>query len=200
MFSGIISEIGQVKKVVKKDKLLTLSIASLFSSKLSLGESICINGVCLTVTNVNSNQFSVELSPTTLNITNFKNIKEESFVNLERSLQLSDRLSGHIVSGHIDGTAPLIQCHHTPSQTLITLKMDSQQEMFYFIPKGSITVNGVSLTIVNINEKCIDITIIPHTFKHTTFQYLKIGDTCNIEVDLMGKYIESILSAWKSKM
>ena len=161
---------------------------------LKIGDSIAINGACQTVIDLKGNEFKVYASNETVNVTNFLSYKKGSFVNLERPLKLDARLDGHIVSGHIDTTAKI----YAIRQIAETREFEFEIDMKYknqLVPKGSISVDGISLTIADVTDNKFKITVIPHTYNSTTMKYLKIGDIVNIETDIIGKYIENYLSS-----
>lgn len=178
MFTGIIEEIGQVKSfdgqklVVKCSKVL---------QDVKIGDSIAVNGCCQTVVSFDKNSFTTNVSSETLKITK----GFTSFVNLERALTPTSRMGGHIVQGHIDGTAKYL------GNSTFQL---SDELAKYVVYKGSITVDGVSLTVASVRENCFTVAIIPHTLENTALKYLKTGDFVNIETDILGRYVEKFLS------
>ena len=197
MFTGIIEEIGIIKKIDKNSSGAKVFIESNFFD-LKMGESVCVNGVCSTVVEINKNDFAVEYSNHTLDTTNFKELKLKEFVNLERALLMSDRLSGHIVTGHVDGVVKLLHKEKDGFSNKLIFEMPK----FYInqiIKKGSITINGISLTVAQNSSSDFVLEIIPHTYENTNLKYLKIGDTVNFETDIIGKYIEKILLSKDNK-
>jgi riboflavin synthase len=188
MFSGIVDHCGQIKEIVQSDKSFRITISSEFSD-LNLGESIAIDGACLTVTSINGKNFTVELSPETRNLTIARYYKEEVAVNLERSLRLIDRLGGHFVTGHVDGTCriKLIQKH----DDFMEIHFDSFPAKFnsYLVKKGSIAINGVSLTLNEIEENSFKVMLIPHTLQVSNLSTLTVGDPVNIEFDYLAKLV-----------
>jgi riboflavin synthase len=197
MFTGIIQKVGTVKKAeLSTDRDLTrLLVASAFTD-LEAGESIAINGVCLTVT-----EFTPEgdalffVSPETLNKTALGLLREGSRVNLERAVTLNTRLSGHLVQGHVDGIGKLTHLEKQTESFALRFEIPAKLSR-YCVEKGSISINGVSLTINQIEHgptaAFIDLTLIPHTWNHTQFSQLALGDSVNIEVDVLAKYVESL--------
>ena len=157
------------------------------------GESIAVNGVCLTATAISPRRFSVDISPETLSRTTLGDLKSGSRVNLERALRLADRLGGHLVSGHVDGIGQVVEKRATGQFTVYTITLPPGLER-YVIEKGSIAVDGISLTVNSCQEGRFSVAIIPHTAKLTTMGFRGVGDKVNIEVDLIGKYIEKLLS------
>lgn len=201
MFTGIIEEIGTVKEFTKSGNsaLITIECAKILNSSpltshLSLiGDSIAIDGVCQTVTKVDKNSFSAQISSETLNVTTFSNLKTGSMVNLERALTLNSRLGGHIVTGHIDGLAKIKNIQK--QSEFYNIKFEVEKDLTkYIVKKGSVTLNGVSLTVAEIISNEFSVAIIPHTFENTNLNCLSPGDFVNIEVDILAKYIEKILS------
>ena len=192
MFTGIIESVGEIKSIVQNQKNIDMEILSPISGELRVDESISHNGVCLTVTEYNSKSHKVTLVDETLKKSNFSNVKVGSLLNLERSMKANGRLDGHIVQGHVDDTAKCINIVDQSNSWLYTFKI-SKDFSNYIIEKGSICVNGVSLTCYNINEDEFTVAIIPHTYEFTNFNLINIGELVNIEFDILGKYINKIL-------
>lgn len=190
MFTGIIEDIGIVEAIKKTDKFLQLSIRSkniLEDSKA--GDSISINGVCLTMTHINKNFFKSDVIFETLNKTNLKFLKKSKPVNLERAMTIKSRFDGHIVQGHVEGVGEIISLTQVSDSLVVDLEI-ADELLQYCINKGSIAINGVSLTIAEIKNNIIKVCLIPHTLKKTTFIDNKVGDFVNIETDLIAKYIK----------
>ena len=195
MFTGIIQGIGTLKDVRQAGQGLVLTIHPVFSIKdPQEGESIAVNGVCLTAVTISHDVFSVEVSPETLSRTTLSGLRVGSRVNLERALRLSDRLGGHLVSGHVDGIGEVIEKEHLSQFTLFTIAISESLDR-YIIEKGSVAIDGISLTVNSCGKGRFSVAIIPHTAKLTTMSFRKRGDKINIEVDLIGKYIEKLLLA-----
>ena len=193
MFTGIIEEIGYVKSFVKNSSGAELVIkCSKVLNDTKIGDSICVNGVCTTVEKFTNSDFCVKLSDETLNITSLKNMKSGQAVNLERALTINTRLGGHIVSGHIDCIAKIVDIEKLSNFYNLSFEIPLDN-IKYIVYKGSITVNGISLTVAKINDNVITVAIIPHTYENTNLQYLSNGDFVNIETDLIGKYVEKLL-------
>lgn len=203
MFTGIIEEIGTIKEFSKgsNSALIVVECGKIlknYSSQLTahcslIGDSISIDGVCQTVTKFTSNSFTAEVSIETLNVTNFSKFKKGDKVNLERALTLNSRLGGHIVTGHVDGLAKLKNVQKL--NEFYNLKFEVEKDLAkYIVKKGSIAINGISLTIADIVSNEFSIAIIPHTFENTGLKQLKINDFVNIETDILAKYIEKLLS------
>ncbi len=194
MFTGIIEEIGIVREFKKAGNNAFISIeASNILNDVKCGDSIAVNGVCLTVTSYDEKHFTASISEETLSVTNFSNIKLADKVNLERALKLSDRLSGHLVTGHIDCVGSVLEKIDKEDFSIIVISFNSDFKK-YVIKKGSIAIDGVSLTINDINDNSFRLNIIPHTLKMTNLQFIKAGSKVNIEFDIIGKYIESMLN------
>jgi len=192
MFTGIIEEIGIVKSVKKGAKSFSMMIsADVVASGLRQGDSVNTNGACLTVTASGHDSFTVDVMPETMRKTNLGTLKPGKRVNLERALQLSSRLGGHLVSGHIDGTGIIRQIKKEENAVWITVKADPEI-LRYLIPEGSVCLDGISLTVVHAGGVSFDVSLIPHTMAVTTLRDKKPGDTLNIECDMVAKYIEKI--------
>jgi len=190
MFTGIIEEIGIVKKIENDQNNLILYMDCSFLKQLKVNQSIAHNGICLTVTALNKNNYTVCLISETLQKTNALSFEEGSEVNLERCLAVGDRLDGHFVQGHIDTVIECVKIYNQKGSWIFQFKYPTQYAK-YIAPKGSIAVNGVSLTIADIqnDENCFTVAIIPYTFHHTNFKYLKEGEYVNIEFDILTKQI-----------
>lgn len=193
MFTGIIEEIGQIKNIsmLSNGAEIIISCSEILND-IKIGDSICVNGVCQTVTSYDDTSFKAMLSDETLKITNFANEKSGNYVNLERAMKIDSRLGGHIVTGHIDCQGKLVSTEKQNEFTNMTFQI-SEDKLKYIIYKGSITINGISLTISEIRNNTFSIAVIPHTFNNTVLKYLNIGDRVNIETDIIGKYVEKML-------
>ena len=190
MFTGLIEEIGILKEVRKGVKSAELSIsANKVLQDIRIGDSISTNGVCLTVIRFSNNSFVVDVMPETMRRSNLKNLKPGSKINLERALRLGDRLGGHIVSGHIDGMGLVKAIEAEDNATWVTIEAKSQI-MKYIIEKGSIAIDGTSLTVAYVDDNAFKVSIIPLTRDETTLLSKKIGNEVNLECDMVGKYIE----------
>lgn len=197
MFTGIVEEIGKVQGIRRGEKSFTLTISgSLVLDKTFIGDSICTNGVCLTVTKINNNGFEADVMVETLRRSNLGVLKIGSYVNLERALALDKRLGGHLVSGHIDGVGEIISREKEDNATWITIKA-SPDILRYIIEKGSIAIDGISLTVAYVDEYVFKVSIIPHTSINTTLLDKIRGDKVNLECDLIGKYVEKLLGLQK---
>ncbi len=197
MFTGLVEGRGIVQRIEKQRDKALLSIKPEFPwEERNLGESVSVNGVCLTVTTWKGNFFSVDVSEETLTRSGLGKLKIGDPVNLERALRLSDRLGGHWVTGHIDGTGRIV--HKEFQENFFRLKISFPESLRPFIvEKGSIAVDGISLTVNSMGEKDLELTIIPHTGAQTTLLEKKIGDEVNLETDLIGKYVYQFLARRK---
>lgn len=191
MFTGIIEDLGTVQKLEKEDGNLHLTLSSSITNELKIDQSVAHNGVCLTVTSLENNNYTVTAIKETLDKTNLGSLKKGDVVNLERAMKLGDRLDGHIVQGHVDQTAKCISVEEENGSWFFTFNYDKSLNNIT-IEKGSITVNGVSLTVVNSKVNQFSVAIIPFTYEHTTFNTLKVGDDVNLEFDVIGKYIKRL--------
>lgn len=193
MFTGIIEEIGRIKNIKRGAKSASITIeASKVLEDTKIGDSICTNGVCLTVTNMTNYSFDADMMEETLKRTNFSEMTIGSEVNLERALTLSTRLGGHIVSGHIDGVGKLMAKTKVENATVLQIET-SKDILKYIIEKGSIAIDGISLTVVEATHQYFSVSIIPQTKDETTLLGKKIGSTVNLEADMIGKYVERLL-------
>lgn len=193
MFTGIIEETGTIRSVKRGTISASLRIeANLVLEDVKVGDSINTNGVCLTVTAFDSHGFEVDVMAETMRRTNLGSLAPGSKVNLERALRLSDRLGGHMVSGHIDGTGTITDIRKEENATWITLSAGSDITR-YIVPKGSVALDGISLTVVDVVRTGFSVSIIPHTGEETTLLQKKTGEQVNIECDLTAKYIEKFL-------
>jgi len=199
MFTGIVEDIGKVMRVEFRGqgKRLTLSVP-LRLTDMQLGDSININGACLTVVEISHSLIQVDLSTETLQRTTLSEIKEGDSVNLERALKLSDRLGGHIVSGHIDGIGTVVELRR--ERDFLQMKIRAPQAVSkYVVQKGSIAVDGTSLTVNEYQEDLIGLTLIPFTLQKTILVDKKVGDRVNLEADILGKYVEKMLDRGSSE-
>lgn len=193
MFTGLIEELGGVESFERKKGMGILKIlTSRLASELTIGESIAVNGVCLTVVKKERKSFTVEVSPHTLTSTTIGEIKPGDLVNLERALRFSDRVGGHLVTGHIDGVGIIAERKKISEMIAVSIKIPHALSR-YLIPRGSVAVDGVSLTLASIRGDFFTVYIIPHTAKTTTLGLKGIGSKVNIEVDIIGKYVESLM-------
>jgi riboflavin synthase len=190
VFTGIIEETGLIQDLRFMPQGATITVgAGLVAYDLKIGDSISVNGVCLTATRVGAGFFICDISAETLRISNFKHAKQGTRINLERSLRIGDRLGGHFVQGHVDGIGRFI--FKTSSGEGFDMSFDFPRELErYLVYKGSIAVNGISLTISSLSRGTFSVAVIPHTFESTNLNGLIVGDVVNLEVDILGKYFE----------
>ena len=194
MFTGIIEQTGKIKSFRKIGNQAKITIEFYANaSDLTLGESIAVNGVCLTVVKSGNGYFAADISEETLDRTNLGGLKPTDKVNLERSLKISERLGGHFVSGHIDGVGNISKKIKKGEDVLLTIKAP-EKIMKYVVEKGSIAVDGISLTVASCDEKSFTISIIPHTEVCTNLKWKKSGDIVNLENDMIGKYVEKFVN------
>ena len=193
MFTGIIENLSEIKEINKEGDNLSISLISEITNELKIDQSLSHNGVCLTVVDINDNIYKVTAIKETILKSSIKNWKIGDMINIERAMKLGDRLDGHMVQGHVD-------------QTAICTKISEENGSWYFyfeyqrssnltIEKGSISINGVSLTIVESMDNRFSVAIIPYTYDNTNFKNIKVGDLVNIEFDMIGKYIHKIIKA-----
>ncbi len=194
MFTGIVEEMGRVK-TLRRDAgaaRITISASTVLGGTV-LGDSICVNGVCLTVVDLDASEFSADVAVETLKVTNLGELKIGDRVNLERALQLSARIGGHLVSGHVDAVGRIRDKRREGNGWRIFI--DAPESVLrYVIRKGSIAIDGISLTVADVDASGFSIAVIPHTAKLTTLGFKSAGDTVNLESDIIGKYVERLLS------
>ena len=197
MFTGLIEEIGRVKSIHMGNVSGVISIeSSTIITDINLGDSVAVNGVCLTLTGIKGNTFEADIMAETFRRSSLGNLKAKSYVNLERAMLASGRFGGHIVSGHIDGTGIITDIRS--EENAIWYSISAQMEILnYIVEKGSIAIDGISLTVAYVDDKCFQVSIIPHTKKETILQYKKSGDIVNLECDVIGKYVEKLLGIQK---
>ena len=192
MFTGLVQEIGKIAGLQKMGGGIKLTVSATSSTpKLLVNDSVAINGCCLTVISKTQIEFTVEAVEETLKKTNLGALTNASTVNLELAMQLNDRLGGHLVLGHVDATGEVVSVKKLDSSWLYAVRIPAEF-MHYVILVGSISIDGVSLTVARIQNDQITVSIIPHTFENTTFQFLKAGSVVNLEFDVIGKYIERL--------
>jgi riboflavin synthase len=191
MFTGIIEDLGIVEKLEQSDSNLHITLKTKITNELKIDQSVAHNGVCLTVVAIDGSNYTVTAIQETLDKTNLDKLKKGDFVNIERAMKLGARLDGHMVQGHVDQTATCTSAEETNGSWLYTFNYDPTYHNIT-IEKGSITVNGVSLTVVNSKPNTFSVAIIPYTYEHTTFKTLKVGDTVNLEFDVIGKYVKRL--------
>ncbi|MDY3738681.1 MAG: riboflavin synthase [Peptoniphilaceae bacterium] len=190
----MIEEIGTLKNITKKNNLYTLNInAKKVLNDTKVGDSIATNGVCLTVSDIKDNYFEADVMLETINNTTFKNLKLGDVLNLERALLLTDRLNGHIVQGHVDGVGQIINIKINSNDIVYKL-LTNDSLLKYIVKKGSVALDGISLTISNVDKSSFEVSIIPTTIRETNLASKKVGDLINIETDIIGRYIYKFLN------
>ena len=194
MFTGIIEDLGVVVSLEREVTNLHLTIQSRLASALKIDQSVSHNGVCLTVVACNATSYTVTAIKETLSKTNLNNLTEGAIVNLERGLKLGDRLDGHMVQGHVDQIGTCVKAQSQNGSWTYDFEYDPTLRNIT-IEKGSVTVNGVSLTVVNSKNNGFSVAIIPYTYEHTNFKHLKIGSLVNLEFDVIGKYVSRLYSS-----
>ncbi|MFC5650869.1 riboflavin synthase [Paenibacillus solisilvae] len=194
MFTGLIEEIGALKRSYKQGEAMMLSIeASKVLSDAEIGDSISVNGVCLTVTELSGSAFTVDVMPQTYRHTNLKDIRPGERVNLERAMKAGGRFGGHIVQGHVDGTGAILSRVSDANAVVFTISPHDPALMRYVIPQGSVTLDGISLTVIEADKQTFSVSIIPHTLRETALQLKQSGSVINIECDVLGKYVDHLL-------
>ena len=192
MFTGIIEGLGKIIEIKSEGTNKDFTLISPFTNELKIDQSLAHNGVCLTVVSINDNQYTVTAIEETLSKTNLGEWKEGDEVNLERCMKADGRFDGHIVQGHVDTTGKCIQIEERNGSWNFYFEYQNNENIT--VEKGSITINGTSLTVVNANGNQFSVSIIPYTYNHTVFKHLKIGDSVNLEFDIIGKYISKMLA------
>ncbi len=191
MFTGLVERVGRVEALRGGRLVLDAGFEDVV-----IGESIAVNGVCLTVVKIDRNILEFDLSEETLSRSNLRFLKRGDYVNLERALKLSDRLGGHILQGHVDFTSPIVKLQKTGEHWSLVVEIKPGYEM-YFVEKGSVGIDGISLTINKVERRFIYINVIPHTYQNTNLRFRKTGDMVNVEVDIVGKYVVNYLQKLK---
>jgi len=188
MFTGIIETLGMIKEIEKDQENLNLTIESNITNELKIDQSVSHNGICLTIVKIDNNTYTVTAIKETINKTSIGTWKEGDIINLERAMKLGDRLDGHIVQGHVDQTGTCVAIKEANGSWFFTFEYDASLNNLT-IEKGSITVNGTSLTVVNSEKNRFSVAIIPFTYEHTNFNSFEIGTIVNLEFDVIGKYV-----------
>lgn len=194
MFTGIIESLGQITGLVPDGENLHLEIKTPLAAELKIDQSVSHNGVCLTVVETGQDTYRVTAIRETLEKTNLGSLQKGQWVNLERAMKMGDRLDGHLVQGHVDGTAVCTKVEEANGSWIFTFEHSVSD--FSTVEKGSITVNGVSLTVVNSKNNGFDVAVIPYTYEHTNFKTIKVGDRVNLEFDIIGKYVMNLMKPY----
>lgn len=190
MFTGIIEQLGVVKSIQKESENIHFTLEAPFTSELKIDQSVAHNGCCLTVVEISGNEYVVTAIQETLNKTNLGSWKVDTKVNLERCMQMNGRLDGHIVQGHVDTTGTCVSIEDQNGSWKYTFRYESDD---LTVEKGSITINGTSLTVVDSKTNEFSVCIIPYTYEHTNFHTLEVGSTVNLEFDIIGKYVAKMM-------
>lgn len=193
MFTGIIEGLGKLKKIVVEGNNIHFTFECDFTKELKVDQSLAHNGVCLTIVDIKNNEYTVTAIKETLEKTNLGKLKVGGEVNLERAMAANGRFDGHVVQGHVDQTAICKKIVEENGSWMFTFEYNPKEHIT--VEKGSITVNGVSLTVVNSKSNQFSVCIIPYTFKHTVFHTIKVGDLINLEFDIIGKYLARLMGA-----
>jgi riboflavin synthase len=196
MFSGIVEDLGEITALQKEQGNLHITVKAGFTSELKIDQSIAHNGACLTVVKIDGNTYTVTAIEESLNKTNLSLLNIGDKINLERCMKLGDRLDGHIVQGHVDQTAVCKKVEDANGSWIFTFEYDASLNNVT-VEKGSVCVNGVSLTVVNSQNNSFSVCIIPYTYEHTNFKYCKVGAVVNLEFDILGKYISKLVGKGK---
>lgn len=194
MFTGIIRQLGTVKKLEKIENKVLLVISSNLGKELQKGDSIAINGVCQTVIAVSQDSFTVELMPETIKLTSLGHLEKGRIVNLERSLRLGESLDGHLVFGHVDGLGELSKIDEDQNAKILTIKFPASLKK-YFAHKGSVSLDGISLTVIHPTADQFQVSIVTHTWENTNLKELQVGAKLNLEVDMLARYTLKMLNA-----
>ncbi|MBB6674198.1 riboflavin synthase [Cohnella nanjingensis] len=197
MFTGLIEEVGVLRRMQRRGEAMILTIAaSKVLEDVKLGDSIAVNGVCLTVVSADGGTFAADVMPETYRHTNLQELKPGEAVNLERAMLAGGRYGGHIVQGHVDGTAVIASRRKDANAVVFTAKPHRRELLRHVVPQGSITLDGISLTVVSVDGSAgaLTVSIIPHTLRETALQAKQPGDTINVECDILGKYVDHLLS------
>ena len=199
MFTGLIEDTGRVASFHRRSEAGVLVVeTSLPTADIAIGDSVAVNGACLTVTERSLRTLTFDVSPESISRTLIGKLCSGSRVNLERALRLGDRLGGHIVSGHVDCAGQLIRSENRSGNHQLQFTLPPEHAR-YLVEKGSVTIDGISLTVNAVSREGFAVNIIPHTYSSTTLGQLRVGDQINIETDIIGKYVERLTSPWKSE-
>jgi riboflavin synthase len=195
MFTGIIETVGLIKNIIHDKTNIHYEIQTDLTQELKIDQSVAHDGVCLTVIKLTDTTHTVTAIHETLQVTSLKNWQLGKKLNIERCMSANGRFDGHIVQGHVDTTATCISIKDEDGSWLITFEFKDETSQKYVVKKGSICINGTSLTVVNCDSRTLSVALIPYTYEHTSFQDLAVGDTVNIEFDIIGKYVEKMLQS-----
>lgn len=194
MFTGIIEEIGTIRRIVQHGEAMRLTVeARVVLEDVKIGDSISVNGVCLTVVTFDSTAMDVDVMPETYRRSTLKLLGQGSPVNLERAMAANGRFGGHIVQGHVDATGIVMSRTAEHNAVVFYIQPEDASVMRYIVPKGSITIDGISLTVVDVTDTTFSVSIIPHTLAETTLAHRQVGQAVNLETDIIGKYVEKLV-------
>ncbi|MCR2803066.1 riboflavin synthase [Paenibacillus soyae] len=194
MFTGLVEEVGQLQSVAKQGEAMVLTIrGDVVLEGVKLGDSISVNGVCLTVTSFDRQSFACDVMPETYRRSSLHRLKVGDPVNLERAMQAGARFGGHIVQGHVDGTGQIVSRASDANAVVFRIRLEDPSQLRHIIPKGSVTIDGISLTVIDTSDDGFSVSIIPHTLAETALQHRQAGSTVNIETDIIGKYVDHLL-------
>ncbi|MHA6530854.1 riboflavin synthase [Paenibacillus sp. BAC0078] len=195
MFTGLIEEVGVLRGVTSGGEMMVLNIgASLIMDDLKIGDSVSVNGVCLTATSIGDHSFTVDVMPQTYRNSTLKELRSGSKMNLERAMAAGGRFGGHIVQGHVDGTGEIRSVKRDQNAVVFEIAPERKSLFKFIIPKGSITIDGISLTVVNTTSSLFTVSVIPHTLGETVLAHKRPGDRINLECDVLGKYVDHLLN------
>ncbi|HET8955566.1 MAG TPA: riboflavin synthase [Solirubrobacterales bacterium] len=198
MFTGLIEEVGLVERMERTDDGAKLRIAASSSAEMALGDSIAVNGCCLTATAVDDGHFETEAMNQTLEVTALDSVEQGSRVNLELAMKVGDRLGGHIVQGHVDGVATVASIEDDGFARRVRVDLPTQL-LLYVVDKGSITLSGVSLTVAELGDSWAEVSLIPETLERTNLGEVQVGSRLNVECDVVAKYVERLMSPFARK-
>lgn len=194
MFTGLIEEVGILRKAARSGEAMELEIsAAVVLEDLKIGDSVSVNGVCLTATKIGERSFTVDVMPQTYRHSNLSELQSGNALNLERAMAAGGRFGGHIVQGHVDGTGRIARITRDQNAVVYEIIPDDDALFKYLVPRGSVTIDGISLTVALLHESSFAVSIIPHTLEATALRGKRAGNTVNIECDILGKYVEHLL-------
>ena len=197
MFTGLIEGVGEIAEVKPTPGGFRLRVATPLAAQLAPGDSLAVNGVCLTVVSADQDGIHADVTPETVRVTSFGTLRRGSMVNLERPMRADSRVGGHFVQGHVDATGTIDEIRQEGDSSWLTIKFPTDLAPF-IVRKGSIAVNGISLTVAGVDDRRFDVQIIPFTNEHTNLRFARLADVVNIECDILGKYVARALEAAKS--
>lgn len=195
MFTGIVEEVGSIKEITRGAHSARVSIqAGKILTDLKTGDSVAVNGICLTVTSLSAHDFTADVMHETISRSSLAQLKKDTKVNLERAMAANGRFGGHMVSGHVDGIGTVLEISRDDNAIWYTIKAEANI-LHYIVEKGSVAIDGISLTVARLAQKTFSVSVIPHTIEATTLGECQVGDWVNLETDIIGKYVEKLLEA-----